>query len=270
MAKKNITSVTTGVRGITRETRGASVKKFNPTPEINDGLNLGFLTEVKMTKAVWDSDKDFAKQFKNKEVPRIAFVFNGDEDENGQSTGLYIHSFNALPAGSEGWKYDQIFGYVKHFIDTFTEGMDEAQLDEYWNAIAPLLVLDLAEDEKDADTILNAFAKFFEGIELVFNGGTKEMPLIKFVGYDELLWIKLLLYSNGKEVNRGDFGMPNFVGDGVIEKYREGLPSRLSIKIQKGESIIPKEKVAANVPPTASAPTATPAGGANKPGFLKS
>lgn len=253
--------------GITRETRGAAITKLIPNPNENNGLCLGNLVAVNYTESVWDTDKDGYKSFKGKNVPRLTFIFKGLKTSE-KDPGMHFHSFNAIPYNQDDWKTDQIFQYIKHFLDVLIPaGID---VDAYWDIIEPLLGCD-ASELKDADEIIAAFATFFKNVVTVFNG-SEDLKIPSLINVDDLLWIKLLLYFNNKEVNRGDFGFPMFPGDGVIERAIQGVPPTMRIRIEKGESIIPREKPTAQAPilPAAGSTGGAPAGGApaNAPSWM--
>lgn len=266
--------------GISRSTKGAAARKLEPTIGKDFDLCIGYLVKVEATTSVWEkADADGYKSFKGKAIPRISFVFQGVTDDKGEG-GIYIQSFNAVPLKQDKWKYDQISSYGKTFMDTFVNELPLEVADKAWDAYEHMLALPI-DGVTDVDVLLGLYDTFFKNLAKVFNGGevvigetTHVLPAITLNADGEPipLWIKLLLYAGTRVVNQGNFGMPIFPGDGIIEVYRQGIEPNIKVNIAKGESIKPRETVAgptagpSAVPPSAKG-TAPNAGGT--PDFLK-
>lgn len=267
--------------GISKDTRGANALKFKVDPEINNGLALGYLKDVTIgTASFKENQKGNFSDFAGKEVPTLNFHFEGLSTEANGSAPIHIHSYKPVPhiLGKDtfGWFYDSMFGMIKHFIDVMSD-------DQFLDAYGDLLTLAIDfEKEMTFEELMEVYNKFFNGVITVFKGDGKKVPNLLLANDKPiLLWIKLLLYvTNDKgthEVNNGSLGFPNYPGEGVIEKYVEGVSSSLEIAIQKGESIIPRERTskapAAPAPSGNGAPSAPgaakTAGGSHKPPFMQ-
>lgn len=247
-------------KGITKKTRGASIKKITPKPDVNKGLCLGTLTNVEVGSAEVKEDSSYI-DFRGKSVPRLTFIFTEKAIKKDQEQGMYFHSYMAYPnvfEKSMEWKWDTMAQTIKHFIDVLSE-------DNFVEAYESLLSFDLEEGkEYSAEEIIAAWKKFFDGVVKVFKGNKKD-GLPELIGKD--VWMKLLLDFKGKQVDRGNFAMPGYPGDGIIELFKEGETPSLMINIAKGESIIPKEYSAPSASP---APQSTqPQGGGAMPDFMK-
>lgn len=264
--------------GISKDTRGANTLKFKPLPEVYGGLCLGYLKEITIGEADFKEDQkgDFA-EFAGKSVPTINFVFAGVQTSSAEGEAIYIHSFKPMPIipgnGKYDWFYDSMFQTIKHFIDVYSNK-------NFLPAYEDLLFLEIdTENGMPFEAMVEAYNKFFSGIITVFNGNGTDLPCLFRTASNEgvLVWLKLLLYNNKGEVNNGNPGFGNYPSDGFIELYRKDVMPSLSIAIQKGESIIPREKQdkKANAPAatTTGAPTAPgaptpPAAGASIPSFM--
>ena len=244
--------------GIRKDTRGASALKFKPSMDVNDGLCLGYLKEITIGKAEYkDNQKGDYAEFAGKSVPTLNFVFEGMPEGKGHNAPVYIHSFKPMPIvpGKYGWFYDSMFQTLKHFIDVYT-------LDNFLDAYEDLLCLEVdPETPMEFEELVAAYDSFFQGVVTVFNGNGADLPCIYRNGKGEgiLVWMKLLLYYNGKEVNNGSYGFSGYPGEGLIELYVPDAKPSLRIIIEKGESIIPKAKTsnapAAPAPTSAGVPT---------------
>jgi len=274
-----IAPIVTGA-GISRATKGAATRKLEPVIGKDFDLCIGYLVKVEATTSVWEkADADGYKSFKGKAIPRISFVFQGVPDDKGEG-GIYIQSFNAVPLKQDKWKYDQISGYGKSFMDVFVNELPMEVADKAWDAYEHMLALPI-DGVTDVDVLLGLYDTFFKNLAKVFNGGevtigetVHTLPVITLdpLGDPIPVWIKLLLYVGSRTVNQGNFGMPIFPGDGVIEVYRPGIEPTIKVNIAKGESIKPRETVAgpssgpSNVPPASKGANPNVGG---TPDFLK-
>lgn len=241
---------------INNETRSTSLKKFRPKVDVNNGLCVGALTDVNVSDVEIQTDSKF-EYFRGHTVPRLNFVFESREDPKGVKPATYIQSFlpiehspETVDGGDKEWKWDQLASMVKHIYLVFAdrESLTKEEIDKL-----SVEFEDVDENgnflEVEPDVVIDAYRKFFHNIESLFKNGDK--PIYKDAsGKDVILWMKLIISFKGRNVNNGDPGFPNFPGEGVIEKKIKGVNPDLQINIAKGESITPKEPVAA-VPPQA-------------------
>jgi len=246
-------------KGISKETRGASVKKIVCKPEINDGLALMTLTDVDVAQAEIKEDSSYV-EFRGMKVPRLTFVFTEKTMSDKEEAGMYFKSYmpnpNIFDSDNE-WKWDTMAQTVKHFIDVLS---DDNFKDEY----EPLLNIAMDEGkEYEPKDQIEAWDGFFKGVQKVFKGHKKE-GLPELIG--KVVWAKLLLDVKGSKTNNGDFGMSNYPGDGLIEVYKEGVSPTLRINIAKGESIVPK--VYEEPTKLEAVPVAGQAATGSKPAFM--
>lgn len=226
-------------RVISKETKSTGLIQFRLDPKApNGGLSLGYLDKVKVTEAEYKADSK-VELFRGTKVPRLNFVFRGLE--SGSNNPTYIHAFNAYDVTNESTEekaWDSLSQTVKHFAEVLKGS--ELTDDEY-----KLLVLDYKDDSREE--VVKGFTTFFNNIVLLFEGGkvgNKTYPsLIRKDDKKIKLWLKLLLYLNGKEVNQGNPGMPFYPGEGLIEVFVDRIQPKLRIRIEKGEDIEAKKRV---------------------------
>lgn len=244
-------------KSINSETRGASIKKIVPTPDVNKGLAIATFTDVDLGEAKIKEDSAWV-DFRGLSVPRITFVFTEKIATKDKEQGMYFKSYTAFPDvfdADKQWQWDSLAQTVKHFIDILSENKF---LDQY----ADLLNLNIDESgSTSVEDQLKAWKTFFEGIVKVFKGD-KKAGLPTLIGKE--IWLKLILDIKGIKVNSGDFGLPGYPGDGIIELYKEGVNPSIRVNISKGENIIPREYAEPTLLGVKSA--SAPAG--NKPSFM--
>jgi hypothetical protein len=238
-------------RGITKETRSGSFRKFKPVPEKHYGLNIAVLHSVTVTKHIAKEDSK-QESFRGLEVPRITFEFREfTKDE----PAIFYHSYNALELDRESTTMleDAMFQMTNHFISAFKHDITD---EEY-----TLLNMTATENSKPSE-VLADYNKFFDGVAKIFNEGNNGKAIFKN-DKDEprVIYLKLLMYQlikgQSSLVNKGDFGIPMFVGEGIVELYRKDIKPNLAINIAKGESIIPREatsSIAKSAKPANSSP----------------
>jgi hypothetical protein len=239
-------------KGISNETRSTSLKKFKPSPKVNDGLCIAALTDVVITQAEITADSPM-DTFRGMSIPRLNFIFESRLDMEGVKTSTYIHSFLPIehtPSSllkENSWKFDQLFGIIKHILDVYRHDKPFTKEEEV------LMTVDFQDEdngvfiEQPASIVIAAYEKFFNNIIAMFKPEGK--AIYKDInGKDIIVWMKLLLEIKGKQINKGDYAFPGYVGEGVIEIKKDKVPPSLVINIAKGENIIPKAPTTA-VPP---------------------
>lgn len=247
---------------LNNDVKGTSLKRFN-IDTTNGGIVKGILESVKVDTVDFGTDVKI-ESFRGKSVPRIAFVFKSVGDPQGVKPSYYIHSYTAVEHTPDNvlnnsWRTQCIASYIKHFHEVLTE----RDLTDEEMKLANFDLVEVDENnsfvEHDADTVIAAWQKFFNGVAVIFNGaGKNPKPIYKNdKGEYITLNIKLILSTAKGAVNNGDPGMPLFPGQGTIEKYVPTVKTGLKVEIAKGESIIP----IAPVKRPAGIPGATP--GAN-------
>jgi len=280
-------------RKITKDTRTKAPLRFKPNMKVNGGLCIGFLSKV-VVDTVNIKDNSKLELYRGMEIPRISFIFEG-KVKMGAEVPSYIHSFMPPDVTDEdkfNKQWDSFAPSVKHFLEEHAKSFGQIDLtdDQY-------AMLELADPVDDTPvSIIAVFKDLYDNIKILAEGGegkisveddkgkvsskkVKFTSLIRKEDVEILLHIKLLLYTNGREVNRGNPGLPMYVGDGLIELFRENIVPNLCIRKEKGDSVEPKERQAVapnNMPGLAGSPTqsgagSSPADGGSTgiPGFLQ-
>lgn len=242
-------------KGITNETRSASQKKFKPNPRANEGLCIGALVDVNVTTADIAADSPMTT-FQGKKIPRLNFVYESRGDKPGVRKSFYIHFYLAIEhtpdsiiAGKDGgaWRWDQLSQMVKHQLEVFREYVP------FTDEEVAKLALDFVDEEdgvfveQEADVVIAAYTKFFNNIVSLFKPADKAIYQDD-KGVCKVIWLKLLLDIKGRPVNGGEYGFSGFPGEGVIELYRKDVKPSLTIKLPKGENIIPMAATPKNAP----------------------
>ena len=261
-------------KGITNETRSTSQKKFKPDPAKWHGLCIGALVDVHVTDAEIKEDSGMSS-FQGKTIPRLNFIFESRLDPKGVKKSVYVHSYLAQEHTPESvtedgdWRWRQLISTVKHLLDVYRDEKPFTSDEE------KLMVVDFEDVNEDgvylpqeADVIIDAFRKFFDNIVIMFKPDGKAIYKTPD-GKDILVWMKLLLDIKGAKVNNGDYGFPGFPGEGLIEKYVDGVPPSLSINISKAENIIPKAPTPAGTPPPTSGQGNSQVSEENIPAFMR-
>jgi hypothetical protein len=240
-------------KGINNDVQATSRKKFSPNVMIDNGISRAIISGIEVTYADIENDSKMVT-FRGKKIPRLVIHFESTMDKPGVKTSYYDHAYlpyehnpDNVMNKKNAWKFDSIAQMIKHIHEVLSE---RALIKEEVDLMSfPIIETENGSFvEQDVDTIISGWTQWFNGIAAVFNGGykigDKEAPslLVNADGTTIPLHVKLLLYSNNNEVNRGDAGLPMFPGEGVIQKIKKDIPCELRIKIEKGESIVPKAK----------------------------
>lgn len=261
-------------RGINNETRGESRKKFDERKDINTtyGLFIGHLDEIKITENVGKDDSNL-RSFIGINCPRLTITFASNEekeiDRKYVSFGFGPVESNAdtIPGGKEEWKVNQIFNTLKHILNVYVfQGREMTEEEE------EMLTLPFTDFDENMDytlvepqVVADGYKQLFTNFKLMMDNNGK--PYYKNANGNILpVWMKLLramkatngrnkgkwvpLVNNGS--NMGDLAFPQFVGSGIIEIMRQGVPPTLSVDVTK-ESVIPRD-YAVEVPTAAAAP----------------
>lgn len=229
---------------LNKETRGAASKDFTLNPKgVNGGLCLGYITDMEITTTEPIKADSSLRTFANKSLPRLAIHFKEHTANANDEPGIYTHAFLPIdPTQNHVEMWEKAMGsYLVHYTDTF--GIDRSNLN-----ITGVDDKGQPVDDKtaDADTLISAWRRFFETYIALFKKG--EIALYK----DVLLYIKLLRYNNGNEVNKGRPGFPTFVGTGVIERWQKDKTPSITISKARGEIVEERERVVASPTPLPS------------------
>lgn len=244
-------------RGINNNTRAVSQLKFH---EKDAARNMLFVGHLESASVEWSTNAD-GKQFTGMSVPRILLHFASNHTNTAEQRNIYRNinpvesNVNTIPNGSEEWKVNNVFRWVKHVLDVFylkgrelTEAEEDAlslpfaDFDDEGNYVAV-----------DEETVIAGYRFIFDNAVAMLNGqfglaeGETAKPCYKTAdGKFIPIWMKLLRHKKRKNEwinvgNNGELDFDNFIGDGVLELVKKGEdPKVLRVDLAK-ESITPKE-----------------------------
>lgn len=264
-------------RGISNETRSVSNLKFHEKDAIPSGLFVGIVESVRCGWATIGADSTGMGSFAGQAIPRFEMHFTSIHENVAQRRHVTL-TLNPVEStvetyvnGEKSWQVDRVLGYIKHILEVF-----------YLNG------RNLTEDEEDAlslsyddcdnegqyapvevEDVIKGWQVVFENAAAMLNGtfATKDKeatgkPCYKDNnGKETRVFMKLLRFiktgrgSNAKWSavgNNGDLAFPQFVGEGVLEKFKtvDAVPQILRLN-PLTESITPKqveEKKAPSMP----------------------
>lgn len=261
--KENVASAqaTKRKRGISNQTQAVAQLKFHEKDAAQNGLFVGHLEEVKVD---WSVNAD-GKEFTGLKIPRFTIHFTSNHSNASEKRHVYQTLFpipsnvNTIPGGSEEWKVNNVFNWIKHILDVFYLKGREFTVEEE-NALS-LSFEDYKENEDgsveyiplEPEAIVAGYRVMFENACAMLNGkfnlkeGEVAKPCYKTAdGKFISCWIKLLRHKKRKNewinvTSNGDLGFDSFIGNGVVELMKKDVPPTvLRIDFAK-ESITPKE-----------------------------
>lgn len=244
-------------RGVSNKTQAVAQLKFHEKDAAQNGLFVGHLEEVRVD---WSSNED-AKSFTGMTIPRLTFHFASNHANASEKRHVYQTLFpvesnvNTIPGGSEEWKVNNVFNWIKHILDIFyLKGREMTVTEE--EALS-LTFEDYDENGEyiaiEPEDVIAGYRAIFENAAAMLNGswnladGEVAKPVYKTADGKPLsCWIKLLRHKKrkGDWVNvgqNGDLAFDNFIGNGVVELLKKDCPPTvLRLDLAK-ESITPKE-----------------------------
>lgn len=240
-------------RGISNDVTGSSRLKFSNTDANLNSLFLGRIDsiEVKNVDFKADGNNDFA----GLSVPRLVITFTSNHDiaadrRYAELSFLPVASnADTIIGGRFAWQVDRVIIYLKHILDVFVlKGRPMAE--EMEDALC--LPFDDMDDSMqyvavDANDVANGWGSLFTAFATIMNNnGTPHFA--NAAGKSIPIWMKLLRHikSKGEWSNvasgnaGGNLAFPQFVGEGVIEVYRENVAPKISVN-PANETIILKD-----------------------------
>lgn len=244
-------------RGISNKTQAVAQLKFHEKDAAQNGLFVGHLEEVRVD---WSTSED-NKDFPGISLPRLTFHFASNHLNASEKRHVYQTLFpvpsnvNTIPGGTEEWKVNNVFNWIKHILDVFyLKGRELTIVEEE----ALSLPFDDTDDNGDyvaldPEDVVAGYRVIFENATAMLNGSFGKdgdevhKPTYKTAdGKFIPCWLKLLRHKKRKNdwVNvtaNGDLGFDSFIGNGVVELMKKDAPSAvLRLDLAK-ESITPKE-----------------------------
>lgn len=235
--------------------RGTQRLKFSHEHAQRNGLFLGHLHNVEVSMISISDSSTGMPSFNGMEIPKIVFTFCSNEDDATKRRFTTVQftavesNVNTIPGGKEEWKVNTVFDYIQHFLNVYI--LKGREFTDEEAALFSLPFEDFDEDGSyvsvEPEEVVAGWKTMFENVENVLNRGKDGQPAYnakdgKFI----TVWIKLLRHvKNMKKkewvnVNNGDLSFPTFVGEGVIEVFKQGVAPSIRIDTVK-ESIIPIE-----------------------------
>lgn len=230
---------------------GTARLKFGNDQAKPNGLFLGHLEEVKYSTITIGEDKTGMPSFNGFEIPKLTLTFaSNEEDPNKRhyvsKTFTAVESnVNTIPGGKEEWKVNSVFDWLKHVLNVYYLKGRELT-DEEATALS-LTFEDFDEQGEyvsvDTEIVINAWKVLFENFENIMNRGKNGKPVYhdknnKFIP----VWLKLLRYVKSRKswtpINNGDLSLPQFVGEGCIEIYKQNAIPSIKIDLVKETILI--------------------------------
>lgn len=244
-------------RGVSNKTQAVAQLKFHEKDAAQNGLFVGHLEEVRVD---WSNNAD-AKSFTGMSIPRLTFHFASNHANASEKRHVYQTLFpvesnvNTIPGGSEDWRVNNVFNWIKHILDVFyLKGREMTETEEY---ALSLTFEDFDENGEyvsvEVEDVIAGYRTIFENAAAMLNGsfeladGETAKPVYKTSdGKFIPCWLKLLRHKKrkGDWINvgaNGDLAFDGFIGNGVVELLKKDCPPTvLRLDLAK-ESITPKE-----------------------------
>lgn len=253
--------------------RGTQRLKFTHELAKPNGLFMGHLEAVAVSKINIGESSTGMPSFNGCEIPRLTLTFATNEPEADKrhyatlSFTAVESNVDTIPGGKSDWTVNRIFDYMKHILNVYVlKGRELTE--EETNALS------LSFDDFDengiyvpvaVETVIAAYTTLFENFAAMINTAKDGKPTYldkdgKFIP----VWIKLLRYVKNKKgwnaISNGDLAFPTFVGEGVIEIWKTNTPASIRVDVIK-ECITPKEETKEAKTPTVPGIGGMPAGG---------
>lgn len=261
-------------RGVNNKTKAVAQLRFHEKDaSTQNGLFIGHLENCSVD---WSVNAE-GKQFTGEKVPRVTLHFASNHANASEQRHVYYtlncveSNVNTIPDGSEDWKVNNIFNWMKHILDVYYLKGREMTAEEEEALSLPFEDYDDDGNYVAVETadVINGYAFIFNNFVAMMNGsfnlseGETPKPCYKTAdGKFIPAWLKLLRHKKVKGewknvAQNGELGFDSFIGNGVVELIRKDMPPAvLRLDLAK-ESITPKET---KKTPTIGAPNNAMAG----------
>lgn len=261
-------------RGVNNETKAVAQLRFHEKDaSTQNGLFIGHLESCSVD---WSVNAE-GKQFTGEKVPRVTLHFASNHTSASEQRHVYYtlncveSNVNTIPDGSEDWKVNNIFHWMKHILDVYYLKGREMTAEEEEALSLPFEDFDDEGNYVAVETadVIKGYAFIFNNFVAMMNGsfnlpdGETPKPCYKTAdGKFIPAWLKLLRHKKVKGewknvAQNGELGFDSFIGNGVVELIRKDMPPAvLRLDLAK-ESITPKET---KKTPTIGAPNNAMAG----------
>ena len=245
-------------RGVSNQTKAVAQLRFHEKDaSTQNGLFIGHLDSVSVD---WSVNAE-GKQFTGEKVPHVTLHFASNHPSASEQRHVYYtlncveSNVNTIPEGSEEWKVNNIFNWMKHILDVYYLKGREMTEDEELALSLPFTDYDDEGNYVAVETadVIAGYAHIFNNFADMMNGqfnlkdGETAKPCYKTAdGKFIPAWLKLLRHKKVKGewknvAQNGELGFDSFIGNGVVELIRKDMPPAvLRVDLAK-ESITPKE-----------------------------
>lgn len=245
-------------RGVSNQTKAVAQLRFHEKDaSTQNGLFIGHLDSVSVD---WSANAE-GKQFTGENVPRVTLHFASNHPSASEQRHVYYtlncveSNVNTIPDGTEEWKVNNIFNWMKHILDVYYLKGREMTEDEELALSLPFADYDDEGNYVVVETadVISGYAYIFNNFAAMMNGqfnlkdGETAKPCYRTAdGKFIPAWLKLLRHKKVKGewknvAQNGELGFDSFIGNGVVELIRKDMPPAvLRVDLAK-ESITPKE-----------------------------
>lgn len=245
-------------RGVSNQTKAVAQLRFHEKDaSTQNGLFIGHLDSVSVD---WSANAE-GKQFTGEKVPRVTLHFASNHPSASEQRHVYYtlncveSNVNTIPDGTEEWKVNNIFNWMKHILDVYYLKGREMTEDEEFALSLPFADYDDEGNYVVVETadVIAGYAYIFNNFAAMMNGqfnlkdGEIAKPCYKTADGKYIpAWLKLLRHKKVKGewknvAQNGELGFDSFIGNGVVELIRKDMPPAvLRVDLAK-ESITPKE-----------------------------
>lgn len=248
-------------RGITNQTSATTQLKFHEKDAAQNNLFVGQLKEVLVDYRTISADNTGLSSFAGLSIPRLVFHFASNHATDAEQRHVYetllpVESNVAtIPGGSDAWRVNNIFRWIKHILDTFyLKGRALSAAEEDALSLSFVDYDDNGEYiQVTPEEVIAGYKTLFEAAASMLNGtysdDTREAtgkPCYKDANGSPIrVWMKLLRAKKQKNEwknvsQNGELGFDPFIGEGVVELVKTNMPPNiLKVDLAK-ESITPK------------------------------
>ena len=194
-------------RGVSNQTKAVAQLRFHEKDaSTQNGLFIGHLDNVSVD---WSVNAE-GKQFTGEKVPRVTLHFASNHQNASEQRHVYYtlncveSNVNTIPGGSEEWKVNNIFNWMKHILDVYYLKGREMTEDEENALSLPFVDYDDEGNYVVVETsdVINGYAYIFNNFAAMMNGqfnlkdGETPKPCYKSAdGKFIPAWLKLLRHK---------------------------------------------------------------------------
>ena len=261
-----------GLGSITKETKTTGNKYIKPTKE--NPITLTYISEARVVTSKVEKESSL---FVGMEIPRLEIDFikvsNDKFDTSVKYTEtMFLANLSCKTEKAFVVEHNKILSKIKHFIEVLKLGY--SLLDKNTKAeitdeeLSKLFIYTDKEALKAesyteiAEIYSNKLEAYIKDYTNFFNNVIELINKYKEYKSDKVfVWLKLVFNSYSKF-----FKTTDFVNEGIIEVFRKGMPTTLTIRVSRGETIEELAQMPANH--VATPPENGSAGSSTLPNWL--